>query len=175
MNGLDWATSEASGVRYVHWQNINRCMISPFYSWLLPSLEKHHLHFWNHMAKKGIIHLVATILILSLFLDGLLIFGHGFDHQSKTMKKIEAFLLATLCIVELLICVIWALFSFHVRHSTGNSLEKRAVLLTRLPVWWPNAYLADHLLELYWDCAFDSVGFSVISIKFDLFNRKFIF
>jgi len=43
------------------------------------------------MAKKGIIHLVATILILSLFLDGLLIFGHGFDHQSKTMKKIEAF------------------------------------------------------------------------------------
>jgi len=58
------------------------------------------------MAKKGVIHLLATTLNLSLFLDGLLIFCHGFDHQSKTMKKIEAFLLATLCIVELLICVI---------------------------------------------------------------------
>ena len=87
------------------------------------------------MAKKGIIHLVATILILSLFLDGLLIFGHGFDHQSKTMKKIEAFVGNSMHSAATYQRDLNSLLSFHVRYSTGNSLEKKGyVLLTHLPV-----------------------------------------
>jgi hypothetical protein len=37
MNGLDWAANEASWVRYVHWQYLNRGMVSPFHGWLLLS------------------------------------------------------------------------------------------------------------------------------------------